>query len=141
MGGLGICALHLFLHVPDLQGENAQTVYGPCRTLGIQSSLRQHFHLAIVLTEPGVDFLHEVCTVLIALVDTALQGKGLHRIDVRIANQVLIMPLNGIDPAFQIEAVLDTVFRIWITDGCIDIIGDVIVGNHPIENLVGLFRK
>lgn len=55
-----------------------------------------------------------------------------------IANQILKMPLYGIDPALQIEAVLYRVALVGVMDRRIDIVGDVIITNGLIENLVAM---
>ena len=59
----------------------------------------------------------------------------------RIADNILVMPLHGIDPALEIKAVLDGVFGIGIMDGRIDVICQMVVADCPIENLICLLGK
>jgi hypothetical protein len=69
------------------------------------------------MTEVRVDLFHQIRTVLITLVNAPFQRQCLDGIDVRIADDILIMPLDGINPAFKIEAVLYGVLDIRILDG------------------------
>ena len=141
MLGCGLRAIDLLLHVVNLEGENTQTVNSPCRTFGIDASIRQNFHLRILLTEVGVDLLYEVGTVLVALVDATFQGESFHWVDLWITYDVLEMPLNGVDPTFQLETVLDCTFVKRIIDRCINVISHMIVIDRLIENLVGFLCK
>ena len=111
MLGCGLRAIDLLLHVVNLEGENTQTVNSPCRTFGIDASIRQNFHLRILLTEVGVDLLYEVGTVLVALVDATFQGESFHWVVKRII------------------------------DRCINVISHMIVIDRLIENLVGFLCK
>ena len=139
--GTGIGALCLLPHVVNLQGEDAQAIKGPSRALGIERGLGEHLHIAIELTEVGVDLLHQVRAVLIAAVDATLEAHAIDGADMGIANQILKMPLYGIDPALQIEAVLYRVALVGVMDRRIDIVGDVIITNGLIENLVAMCYK
>ena len=97
-----ILTLGLLLHMIDLQGEDTQTVHGPRRTLRIDTGIWQHFHFSIFLTEITVNLFHQIRTVLIGTVNTALQLQSLNRVDMWVTYDILKMPLNGINPAFQI---------------------------------------
>ena len=133
--------VYLLLHVINLEGENAQAVNSPCRTLGIDARIRLHLYVLISLTEVRVNLLHEVSTVLIALVDTALQDERFSRINLRIADDILEMPLYGINPALEVETVLDGTFGKRIIDRSINIVFDVIIGYRLIKNPVSVFCK
>ena len=78
--------------------------------------------MTVILTEVRIDFLYEVRTVLIASIDSPFQGQCLDGIDMGIADNILIMPLNGVDPTFQIETVVDAFPLVWIMDRGINII-------------------
>lgn len=55
-------------------------------------------------------------------------------IDVRVAYDVLEMPLHGVYPALQIEPVLDLVTLVRVADGCLDVILDVVVADGLVED-------
>ena len=139
VGGIG--ALGLLAHVIDFQGKDAQAVDGPCRALGVDGGIGQRLHVAELLSEVGVNLLDEVGAVLIRAVDAAFQLQGLDGVDVRVADDVLEVPLHGVDPALQVEPVLDGVLRVGIIDGCVDIVLDVIVADDLPEDIVALFGK
>ena len=133
IGSIG--TLHLFLHVVNLQNQDREAVDGPCRTLGVQPGISLQGHLAVVLQEITVNLLHQVGTVLVALVDAAFQGERSSGVNLRVANQVFQMPLHRINPVFQVETVLDGTFGVWITDGAIYVVRLVIVIDSLAEDV------
>ena len=141
VAGVCVLTLSLLLHVPYLQRQDAETVYRPCGTLSIQSSIGQDGHIAVELTEIGVDVFHQVGTVLVGVVYTAFQRQSLDGVDVRVAYDVLQMPLYGIYPALQIEVVLYGVTIIGVVDSGIYMIFQVVVSDDLIEDIIGLLCK
>ena len=125
----------------DLQGEDAQTIHSPGRTLRIQTGVGQYLYLIIYMAEVGIDFLYQIRTILIALVNATLQGKSFDGIDMWITNNILIMPLHSINPTLEIKIVLDAILGIRILNGGIDVISEMIVIDGPFENLISLFCK
>ena len=138
---VSILSLRLLLHVPNLQRQNAQPVYGPCRTLRIQTSVGQHLYLTIQLAEIAVNLFHQIRTVLVRAVNAALDGQSLLGLYLRIADDVLQMPLYGVNPAFQIEAVLYAALFIRIVDRSIYVVLQVIVANRLREDFVCFFSE
>ena len=134
-------ALHLLLHVIDLEGKDAETVNCPCRTFGIDACIIQHLYILVNLAEVRINLLYEISTVLVALIDSALQDERLCRVDLRVADDILEMPLNGVNPALEVETVLDGTFLEWIIDRSINVVFDVIIGYRLIKNLVSVFCK
>ena len=94
-----------------------------------------------LLPEIAVNTLYQVRTILIATVNAALQSQSLNGVDVRIADYILVMPLNGVNPAFQIKRVLYRITIVWILNRCIDIICQMIILDDLIENLVCFLCK
>ena len=137
----GILSIHLLLHMIDLQRQDTQTIDSPRRTLRIQLGISLRLHVTVSLTEIGIDFLHQICTVLIASVDSPFQGQRLNGIDMWVADDILIMPLNGVDPTFQIQVELDAVPLIRIMNGGVYIICQMIVLNHLIEDFISVLCK
>ena len=134
-------ALHLLLHVIDLEGKDTETVNCPCRTFSIDACIIQHLYILVNLAEVRVYLLYEISTVLVALIDSALQYERLCRVDLRVADDILEMPLNGVNPALEVETVLDGTFLEWIIDRSINVVFDVIIGYRLIKNLVSVFCK
>ena len=93
---------------------------------------------AVELPEVAVDLLHEVRPVLVGAVDASLQPECFNGIDVRIAYDVLEMPLHGVNPALQIEPVLDGVALVWVADGRVDVVLFVVVAYGLPEDFVAL---
>ena len=137
----GIGALHLLSHVVDLEREDGEAVDGPRRTLGIDTCIGQRDNVAILVAQIAVYLLHEVGAVLVAAVDASLDEQSLHGIDVRVADDILKMPLHGVDPAFQIKACLYAPFIIRVADGCVNIVCQVIICYRPAENLIAKLGK
>ncbi len=75
------------------------------------------------------------------MVDTPFQGQSLNRIDVGVTYDVLIMPLYGIYPTLQIKAVLYGIPFVWIADGSIHIIRQMIIPDGLQEDVISLFCK
>ena len=51
-------------------------------------------------------------------------------------NDVFQMPLNGVDPIFQIEIKFDAFGGIRIDDGCVHVVGRVVVADGLVKNPV-----
>ena len=141
MLGAGILALGLFLHVIDLERENAKTVDSPCRTLGIDSSIVEHLHILVEIEEIRVDLLNKIRTVLVGAVDAVLELHAFLRVEVWVTDDIFHVPLYAIDPAFQIQPVLYRVMPIRIADGRVDIVLDVVILNGLIEDLITFLCK
>ena len=138
---IGILSLRLFLHVPNLQGQNAQTVDGPGRALRVQARIGQGSHLAIQVAEVAVYLLHQVRTVLVGVVYAPLQSQSLGGFDMRITDNILQMPLHRVYPALQIKAVLYRVAIIRIADRRIYVVCQMVVANSLQEDFICLFSK
>ena len=137
----GIGALGLFAHVINLQSQDAQPVDGPSRAFGVDGGVGQRLYIALGVAEIAVYLLYEVCAVLVRLVDAPLQLQGCYGVDVRVANDVFIVPLHGVDPAFQVEPVFYGITIIGVIDGCINVVFHVVVANSQVEDFVALFGK
>jgi hypothetical protein len=125
--------------VIDFQRKDAQPVDCPCGTLGIESGIGLDDNIAVFWSEELIYLLHKVGAVLVRAVDATFQLQSLYGIDMRIADDILKVPLYGVNPALQIESVLNGITFVGIINGRFDIIFNVIVGNGLIENLVTLF--
>ena len=141
MVGIGIGTLSLFAHVVNLQGQDTQTVNRPGRALRVDGSIRPHMHIRVFLTEVRVYLLHQVCTVLVAAVYAPLELQGLQGVNVRVAYDVLKMPLHRIYPALQVQAVLDRVSVVRVVNRGINIVLDVIIADSLVEYTITLFSK
>jgi hypothetical protein len=51
------------------------------------------------------------------------------------------MPLYGVNPALEIEIVLDALYRVWIVYRGVDIVGLVVVGYRLVEDRPTHFCK
>ena len=74
MGGIGIGALGLLTHVPNLEGKYRQAVDGPCWTLGVDGGIGLDGHTSIQFPEVVIYLFHQIGTILVAAVDAAFQG-------------------------------------------------------------------
>ena len=137
----GVSAFGLLAHVIDLQCQDAQPVDGPCGAFGVDGGIGQGIHIAIGVAEIAVYLLYEVCAVLVRLIDAPLQLQGCYGVDVRVANDVFVVPLHGVDPAFQVEPVFYGITIIGVIDGCINVVFHVVVANSQVEDFVALFGK
>ena len=88
-----------------------------------------------------IDLFHKVGSVLITLIDAALEREGLNRIYVRVAYNVLHVPLHCVDPALTIEGGFDRVDRIRIYEVCVYIICLMVVVNRGAEDSPSLFGE
>ena len=134
-------ALDLFAHVIDFQRENAQAVDGPRRTLGVDGCIGQHLNAVVALQEIAVDLFHEVGALLVRAVDAALQQQCLDGVDVRVADDVFEMPLHRVDPAFQVEFVLDRVALERVVNVGIDVVGQMVIIDDANENIIAFFSE
>ena len=57
----------------------------------------------------------------------------------RVAYDVLEMPLYSVYPALQIESVLYLVALVWVVDRSLNVVLNVIVGDGLVENVVAKF--
>ncbi len=136
MLGGGVLAHHLLFHVVDLEGQNGQTVHGPGGRLGVDGGVGLHGNVAVERTEIRVDGLDQVGALLIAGIDAALEGQSLHGIDVGVADDVLQMPLHGVNPVLQVEVVLNGTLFEGVLYRRVHIVGDVIVLDGAQEDVV-----
>lgn len=138
---VGVGALCLLLHVVYLQREYRQAVDGPCWALGVYACVGHYLHVLILVPEPTVYLLHEVCAVLVAAVYAALQQQSLCRVNLRVAYDILKVPLHGVYPALHIQAVLYRALSVGVVHLGVNVVGLVIVVYRPAENLVTKFGK
>ena len=125
----------------NLERQNRQPVDGPRRGLGIEPRTGQWFYLPVFVEQVRIDVLHHVRTLLIGLVDAPFDGQRGHGVDLRIADDILKMPLHGVDPVLVIEQVIDRSRLIGILDGTVHIVPAVILFDNPVENAVCVFGK
>ena len=57
----------------------------------------------------------------------------------RVADEVLVVPLHGVDPALQIKPVLNRVAFVGVADRRVDIVLYMIVADGLVENLIAMF--
>ncbi len=129
------------VHVVDLERQDREAVDGPGGGLGVDAGVGLRGHLAVFLQHIGVDVLHHVGTDLIRLVDPAFEGQRRNGIDLRIADDILQVPLHGVDPALLVEQEVDAAVRIGVVHGVVHIVETVIVVDHLTENPVRIFGK
>ena len=72
---------------------------------------------------------------------TEIAVKIFNRVDVRVADDILVMPLHGVYPALEVETIFYLVTLVWIVDWSVNIVRDMIIGNRLIENLYCYFCK
>ena len=58
-----------------------------------------------------------------------------------VADEVLEMPLHGVNPALQVETVLYGVVIVGIADGRVNVVFDIIVLNGLVKDLITLLCK
>lgn len=132
-------AFHLLLHVVNLQRKYRQSVHSPCGTLCVEVRVRQRSDLAVLRSEVGVYLFYQIRTVLIAAVYAPFQRKSLCRVYMRVAYNVLKVPLYGVNPAFHVQAVVYVSPIIRILNGSVHIVGHVVISYRLAENVVALF--
>ena len=132
----GIGALHLLSHVIYLESEYRQTVYCPSRTLCVDFCVGKRLDIGIFSSEITINFLNKVGAVLVRLVDTAFQGKSLHRVYFWVAYQVLKMPLHRVNPVFDKQVVLYGAVGIGVAHSGIYIVGHMIESYRLVKNFV-----
>ena len=113
----------------NFQRENRQAVDRPGRTLGIDRRIFRYGNVLIQIEKITVDVFHHVGALLVRTVDAALDFQRDFRIDVRIADDVLQVPLNRVDPVFQIQQIFDRPVFIGIVDRHIHLVKTMIIGN------------
>ena len=139
LGDVG--AINFYLHVVDLQIEDRQAVDGPSWRFGIDGGVGQHLNVLEGVEEVAVDHLNEIGAILVRLVNPALEHKGSLGIDFRVADDVLEVPLHGVDPVLQIKEKLDCPLLKRVLDRGIYVIGLVIVGNGSVEDAIAKLSK
>ena len=87
----------------NFQREDRQPIDRPRRALGIDRRVSSYPNVLVQIEKIAVDVLHHIGPLLIRAVDAALDFQRLDRIDIRIADDILQMPLHRIDPVFQIQ--------------------------------------
>ena len=75
------------------------------------------------------------------MLDYIRRNQLVHRVDLRITDDILKMPLHGVDPVLVIEQVIDRSRLIGILDGAVHIVPAVILFDNPVENAVCVFGK
>ena len=86
------------------------------------------------MAEVTVNLLHEVCAVLVAAVYAPFQAQCLGGVYVRVAYDVLEVPLHRVDPAFCVQAVVYGVTRVWVLYRRVHVVRKVVVGYHFVED-------
>ena len=102
MGFADVRTFGLPCHVVNLQRQDRQTVDSPRRGLGIEPGIGPGFHVPVFVEQVRVDIFHHVGTILVRLVDAAFDGQRGHRVDLRVADNILQMPLHGVDPVLMV---------------------------------------
>ena len=138
MVGVGVGTFRLFAHMPYLERQDRETVQSPGRRLGIDCRIRKHLDILVLLAVPCVDLLDHVRAHLIRAVDAPLQLQSLRRIDLRIADYILQMPLHGINPVFGIQNGLERTLGIRILAGGVDIVGLMVIADTAVKHGIGV---
>ena len=136
MVSAGVGALSLFLHVIDLQIEDAEAVYGPGRALCIDGGVGLGLYLVIFGEEIAVNAFHKIRAVLITFVDSPFQHHRIDRVDVGVANDILKMPLYRVYPGFEIQVVLNGSGLVRVADWGVHVVSDVISIDSLVENVL-----
>ena len=116
-----------------LESENGETVDGPGWGLSVDARRRLDSDGLELIEEIGVDELDHVSTLLIGGVDSALDGESLDGVDERVADNVLEMPLNSVDPVLAVEEMFELKTAIGVDHRSIDIVRLMIVVDSLIE--------
>ena len=125
----------------DLKRKDRQTIDRPSRAFRIDRSVRQYFHVLVFIQKETIDQLYQIRTILIRLVDAAFDSQRFHRVDLRIPDNVLQMPLDGIDPVLKIKIKLDALYRIGIMHCSIYIVSYMISLRSLLKNAETLFAE
>ena len=89
--------------------------------------------LAELIKEIAVYELHQVCTVLVGMVNAALDGQCFHGINLGITDNILQMPLNCVNPILEIEIVLYAFLLVRILYRSVYIVCLVIVSDGTLK--------
>jgi hypothetical protein len=138
LGGIGTHCLGL--HMINFQGKYWKPVECPGRTFGIYGSVGAYSHTGIFLTKISVYLLNHVGTFLIRTVYAAFQSQRGNRVNLRIAYNVLQVPLNGIYPALGKKSMFKRAVFIRVFNLSINIVMLVICSHHQVKNLIGIRR-
>ena len=138
---VGIGALGLLTHVIYLKRQYRQAVECPRRAFGVDCGLGEHFHLGKMRAKVGVELLHKVGTLLVTAVDAAFYRQCGHRVYIRIANNVLKVPLNGVDPVLSEQLMLNCSILVGIGHHGIHVVGNMIRSYCFLKNLVTIVNK
>src|SRR5699024_1430247 len=74
-------------------------------------------------------------------VDASFDFQRLRRVDVRVAYDVLQVPLYRVNPVLAVEQVFDAPRRVGVGDGVVYIVVVVVIRYGAFKYLVGLFGK
>jgi hypothetical protein len=138
---LFVAAVGLDLEVVYLEGQDGEPVDGPGGRFRVHAGIGFWRNLLELLQVIRVDVFHHIGAVLVGLVDSALNGKRLDRVYLRVADNVLEMPLNCVDPVLYIKNALYGRRLVWIVDRSINIVVNMIIGYATVENHVAVCRK
>ena len=141
MGVIDVRTLGLARHVVDLEREDRQAVDRPGRRLGVQTRIGRRTDLAVLVQQVGIDIFDHIRPVLVRAVDAPLDLQRLHRIDLRVADDILEVPLHRIDPAFVVEQRIDRTRLEGVFHRLVHIIPAVVVRNRTLENPIGILGK
>lgn len=139
--GTDIGTVDLLLHVVNLHVQDAQAVDSPCGALGVDFGIRLRLDVVVLFPEIGVDALHKVSAFLIAAVDTPLECQCLHGVYLGVANDVLEVPLHGVNPVLEVQVMLNGSLRVGVVNGSIDVVRLVIILHRGAEDAVAEFYK
>ncbi len=95
----------------------------------------------VLLPEIGVDTLHKVGTLLVATIDTAFERQSGYRVNLGVTDDVLQVPLHGINPVLEIEVVLYCPLGVRVANRRIHIIRCMVVLHCSTKNLIAQFYE
>ena len=133
--GRRVGALGFGAHVVDFERQDAEAVEGPRGALGVDGGVGGGRYAGVERAEVGVELLHHVGAHLVGAVDAALEGECGHGVDVRVADDVLEVPLHGVDVVFGEECVLDASGLEGVLLGGVDVVGLVVGGRGLREDV------
>ena len=121
--------------------QNAQSVHRPRRTLGVDTCVGFRLNTLVKRQKITVNPLHQVRAVLITLVYATLDNQRLFGFDLRVADNILQMPLNGVNPVLEIQVIFNRTFCVRIANRCIHIVRAVIIRHALRKNTITLSYK
>ena len=138
---VNIVTLDLGTHMVYFECEDRQTVDSPRGGLGVASGVCCGTDIFVLIEQLRVDILHHIATHLIRVVDTAFEVQSVNGIDVGVADNILEVPLYGIDPIFVVEQEFERALLIGVLDRGVYVVVAVVVVDCATENFVGLFSQ